>query len=108
MQVFGKLFVIHDAAEVDDLLRPGRFHVGIEITGCPGLPFVEVPGGGTHGMDQVIGGIQVFRHKGRVRLLQKIDLHHFDLFKDVRIDGKTFSVAYGTNDLMARPEELGQ
>src|SRR5215217_6786699 len=107
--MFGEIDTVGNSSEIDDLSDPGFSKKRHKILGRKCLHFLKVPGFGAHGMDQVIGRIQVPNGLWKNIFFQKVD------FKDrnagMRIDafcGKTVFVPYTTYNLMSVLEQNRQ
>jgi len=107
-QVFGEFLGIANPAEVNDLLNAGLFQTLAEKGRADLLHRPKIAALGGHGVDQVIGHLNIFGDGPQAGLVEEIHLDDGQAVPDVFLGVKAVLVPDATNHLMALVQQNRQ
>ena len=77
--------LIYHPAQINDLFYRSGSHIAVEVFGRARLDFIKIGGGTAHGMDQIIGGVNIGREAVQHNLLGEVALYYFYLLDGCRV-----------------------
>jgi len=107
-QVFGEFLGIANPAEVNDLLNLGLFQTLAEMGRADLLHGPKIPTLRSHGMNQVIGHLDILRDDPQAGFVQEIHFDHGQALPRVFLGVETVLVPDATNHLVALVQQNRQ